>query len=226
VTFVTTSRDGGAAGGAAAAEILGAASTFLAAGGRGAAGCFFRLLVTRRIVLLRGEMKALAHVTVGGIWLAGCAFSASTSESPDAADIDARIDARVDAPPQACAGYVTVPGAPATSRYRLLDRARAVADLTAQCAADGAHLVVIDDMAEFNAVGAVAIRLGGFFWVGVGDAAVEGKWMTAKGAPATFLPWDRTQPNGLLTENCVLQGPSAFFDFRCSSSYPSVCECD
>ncbi|MEZ4361824.1 MAG: lectin-like protein [Kofleriaceae bacterium] len=165
-------------------------------------------------------MNATVVLALG--MLAGCAFVGSSNVPPDASEPDAPPDAAV---PQ-CASFQTIPGAPATSRYRQLAVSRTVAAQRTACGDEGGHLVVIDSAAEAAAVEAFAVTRGGFFWIGLGDAAVEGEWMTEKSQPAMYLAWDRTQPDGGVGESCVLQGMERFFDFRCDAEYPSVCECD
>jgi hypothetical protein len=161
----------------------------------------------------------------------GCAFSGSTGSTPDAAPdaiVDGPLeDATPDGPTLKCPnGYEVVPGAPATSRYRKLTKPEMHAKQVATCLAEGTHLVVIDSAAEASAVAAFAVPPMMFFWVGASDAVVETVWMTAKNAPAAYLPWAAGQPNGGALENCALQNGGALFDFPCNRSYASVCECE
>lgn len=163
--------------------------------------------------------------------MSGCAFSGSTGTPPDAAP-DAIVDgpqedAMPDAPMLKCpTGYEVVPNAPATSRYRKLIKPEMHAKQAAICQAEGTHLVVLDSAAEASAVAAYAVPAMTFFWIGASDAAVETVWLTAKNAPAAYLPWSRGEPNGGLAENCGLQNGAALFDFPCARSYASVCECE
>lgn len=162
----------------------------------------------------------------------GCSFNGSEGSPPDAPP-DAMVDgpeedAMPDGPPmlKCPVGYQAVPNAPTTSRYRKLTKPEPHAKQVSLCQAEGAHLVVIDDDAEATAVAAFAAAPMTFFWIGASDALVETVWVTAKNAPAVYLPWGTGQPNGGLTENCGLQNGGALYDFPCNRSYPSVCECD
>ena len=65
-------------------------------------------------------------------------------------------------------------------------------------AAEGAYLVSINDEAEERWI------LGVFdphsFWIGLSDAAEEGKWVWASGEPVTYTNWDTYQVYGGNTE--------------------------
>lgn len=170
-------------------------------------------------------MTLRALVLIG--LLGGCAFSGSAGTAPDDGGPDGPPDAMPDTPLLKCPlTYEVVVGAPVTSRYRKLDKADTNAKQAAHCAAEGAHLVVIENAAEGAAIDGYAIKRNGFFWIGVSDAATEATWMTAKNQPATYLPWRTAEPNGGALENCVLQSGGEWGDFRCDAGFPSVCECD
>ena len=171
-------------------------------------------------------MTPRALVLIG--LLGGCAFSGSPGVVPDAGPDGPPEDAMPDTPLLKCPlTYELVAGAPLTSRYRKLDRADPYAKQAAQCAGEGAHLVVIDDAAESAAIDAYATKRNGFFWIGISDSATEATWMTEKNQPATYLPWKLLEPNGGINENCVLQSVAGMWnDFSCGYGFPSVCECD
>ncbi len=172
------------------------------------------------------SQRALLLVGLVGS-LGSCSFDGSPGSEPDAAPVDSSIDGPPDRPIAQCLGtYEVVAGAPAGSRYRKLAVAKSVADHTAACAADNAHLVVLDSDLETTAMEAFATKRNGFFWVGLKDELAEGVWVTAKGVPATYLPWAKEKPNGGLISNCALQAGNQLFDFDCGGSYPAVCECD
>jgi hypothetical protein len=109
-------------------------------------------------------------------------------------------------------------------RYLVLAGPDDYASQRAACAARGPsiYLVVPDDQAELDAMVQAA---GGFtFWVGIDDRAIEGSFVTTKGAPATFLPWAAGEPSG---EDCVLvASDGTFHDDDCLSAFPSACECE
>jgi hypothetical protein len=89
------------------------------------------------------------------------------------------------------------------------------------CEADGAYLAILDDAAE-------AGLLPGNGWIGATDAAMEGVWLTVRGAPAPFLPWKAGEPNGGTTENCARfdSGLRQLESRRCTDLRDWTCECD
>ena len=96
------------------------------------------------------------------------------------------------------------------------------------CANDGAYLVIIDDAAEDSAIRAFMPddAVSPYFWVGVTDAINEGEYITSLGAPATYLPWAASQPNGG-PEDCVLLADvGGFWDWPCGQGPQYfACEC-
>lgn len=167
---------------------------------------------------------------IGLVGFGGCSFEGN-SGSPDTPD--AAVDAPIDSSPvvTACPSYQLVVGTPLSSRYRKLDVAKDVATQAAMCAADGAHLVVVDDAAERAAIEEYGRNSKGFFWIGLSDSETEGVWKTATGriVASTELPWGMKQPEmgpAADQEDCVLQAGGKYYDFRCTSAYVAVCECD
>jgi Lectin C-type domain len=129
------------------------------------------------------------------------------------------------------ASYQLVVGTPLTSRYRKLEVAKDVAIQTALCTADGAHLVVADNAAERAAIEEYGRNSKGFFWIGLSDSETEGVWKTSTGqvVASTDLPWGMKQPEAGAAadaEDCVLQAGGKYYDFKCTSAYVAVCECD
>lgn len=168
----------------------------------------------------------------------------STADTPhvdiDAAT-DAAIDAAIDAPPDAppmidahaCpTGYTTLPGAPATSQYRLfgnLASGTSFGAAKARCESDGTHLVIVETAAEAAAIG-TAIQLdpsSPYYWDGITDQVTENTWVTITGGAATYLPWDPGQPNGGRAANCALfDAQGHLYDFDCSGVEGFACECE
>ena len=98
------------------------------------------------------------------------------------------------------------------------------ADAKAACAAMGAHLLVIDDLAK-NAE--MDQDLSGAYWIGYTDAVTEGQFVWVNGSPATFHRF----PGGTVPvddgDDCtVLQDGGAWDDNGCDSTFPYACECD
>ncbi len=141
------------------------------------------------------------------------------------AGIDAPADAMIDAP--ACRStYAALPGA-GTHVYRVLSTTATWSSHRTTCTLEGAYLVEPDDAAELAAVnmaaGAVEI------WVGVGDQANEGTFVTGRGAPATFLPWAAGQPDNAPAggADCVFSSSAGLYsDDRCTTTRRAVCECE
>lgn len=186
-----------------------------------------------------GSMGGLKGLAIAIAALAGCAFSGSAGSdvTPDAAP-DATPDAEVDGMPvtNLCTtAYQIVVGTPLTSRYRKLDVAKSWDQQAALCAADGAHLVVLESDAERRAIETFGANVRGYFWIGLTDREVEGEWKTVKGqvlsaADLTAL-WGPSQPatgTAADLEDCVLLGAGSrsYFDYACASAFVGVCECE
>ena len=147
------------------------------------------------------------------------------------AGIDSAHDAAIDAPPASCpAGFATLTGAP--HKYKLVT---AVGVWNAQmngCAAlaPTAYLAIPDDANELTALDGLA-GASATYWVGVSDTATEGTWLTVKGTPQTFLPWETGHPITSPPNNqndCVraVTADAKFFDDKCNTQLPAICECE
>ena len=134
----------------------------------------------------------------------------------------------IDSSTTGCPGdYVTITGGQGTHRYRILptgnwmqQRDMCVATTTS------AYLAIPDGLGELQALAAFAGATP--FWVGITDSVNEGTWVTVKGTPQTFLPWDSGSPsNGNNSDDCV-EGVSAtqLNDERCNTQNVAVCECE
>jgi hypothetical protein len=123
------------------------------------------------------------------------------------------------------ATYAALPGAWAHV-YRAIDAATGWAAQRAACTAEGGYLVEPDDDAELAAVteltGAAEV------WIGVSDAAAEGTFVTGRGAPAAFLPWDAGEPDDLPgIADCVRAKPAGVYaDDACATARRAICECE
>jgi hypothetical protein len=192
---------------------------------------------------LRYDLGVRITVVIG--LLGGCGFSPgngatgdgapdATSTTPDAGNAAdgaadaARPDARDCGP-----AYAEVAGGQTGSRYRFVDLDAQWLDAEAACEIDGAHLVVLGDAAERDAmlgvVGTVNV------WIGVTDRIVELAWLDVTGAPATFLPWATGEPSTNPNHDCLVMraGQTAengnFNAKSCDNDLtpPSyLCECD
>ena len=130
----------------------------------------------------------------------------------------------------ASATYMTLSGA-GTHRYMKLGNASGWTTQRDRCAADGAnaYLAIPDDMAELDAIRTLAAARS---WIGLDDMTTEGTFMTVRGMPATYVPWDtgNGEPNnGTGTpQNCVtaLSGSPLIATDRCNDAFVAVCECE
>jgi hypothetical protein len=148
----------------------------------------------------------------------------------DAPVVDGSVDGMaVDAPTTCPADFTTMTGGQAGHVYRLVDQVQNWQAQTSFCAGTStqAYLAIPDDLAELQAI---AVRSGvPQSWVGITDQAVEGTFLTVKGVPAVFLPWDTGQPDDAGPgEDCVIiqTQTSKLRDERCSTKFKAVCECD
>ena len=114
-------------------------------------------------------------------------------------------------------------------RYRVVDSGETYDQAYAECARDGAHLVVIDDQDE-NAH--VLSRIDDPVWLGLDDLTTEGTMQWVNGAPLDFSPWQGANPKNNGNEDCVEMLPTSsgdpgqWNDTECARTKDFVCECD
>jgi len=132
----------------------------------------------------------------------------------------------VDAAPPTCPGFVTLGGVPGGHLYHLIT---SDADYQTQSDACGqmmgnAYLAVPDTPQELQALAVLAVQP--TVWVGIDDRATPGSYVTAKGDPATFLPWGPGQPDS--SGQCVeaVDASDTLADQPCSAMLRAVCECE
>lgn len=118
-------------------------------------------------------------------------------------------------------GYASLGGS--AHKYKLRTSASWTTHRNA-CASEGAFLAIPDDAGELSAILGLS---GAVTWIGVHDEAQEGTYVTALGAPATFLPWSTGEPNNDPgNADCVRALTTMLYaDDRCTTSYVAVCEC-
>jgi hypothetical protein len=129
------------------------------------------------------------------------------------------------------------PAGNSASVYRMLPDSLTWFAGESACQVEGAHLVVLDDLEEESAVlplipptggGGGANVSGDEVWIGISDLETEGVFLTVRGDPATFLPWDSGEPNDSAPgEDCaqVFASGGAFNDLACDSVLRVMCEC-
>ena len=109
--------------------------------------------------------------------------------------------------------------------YRRVDTPMTYDEAFATCAADGAHLVVIEDSTENARVGDLASNRPG--WIGFNDLDVERTFRWVTGSTSEFVAWEVGQPDSRGGEDCAtLQSDKEWHDYPCGDLFPFVCECD
>ncbi|MBL0216649.1 MAG: hypothetical protein IPQ07_22545 [Myxococcales bacterium] len=144
----------------------------------------------------------------------------------DAPVADAPI---VDAPITGCpSNFMAITGGQGTHVYRAIPMTSSWQQQRSRCSglSSAAYLAIPDDLAELQAISSLAA---GEVWVGISDTATENTFLTVKGVPATFLPWDTNQPDDQGPgEDCVIihEQNSKLRDERCNDGFRAVCECE
>jgi hypothetical protein len=100
-------------------------------------------------------------------------------------------------------------------------------DVSAACAADGAHLAVIDDDDENTYVASLA----GTPYIGLDDLDPEHTFRWTTGATGAFTKWNSFEPNDAgANEDCASILPSSqglrWNDETCDKTHAGVCECE
>jgi Lectin C-type domain len=113
-------------------------------------------------------------------------------------------------------------------RYKVLSQSVNYDTAIDQCAADGAHLAVVNDTAENTALTSILTATGGGNegWIGFDDITVEGvfKWVT--GVAGVNL-YSGVEPNNDNNEDCTAMRPDGtWHDVGCESATRPLCECD
>jgi hypothetical protein len=91
---------------------------------------------------------------------------------------------------------LTVAGPASGHTYHLLERTT-WDDAEARAIALGGHLAVVNDQAEQDFLWSTFGPLTGLFWIGITDAAHEGRFVWTTGEPATYTNWFPGEPNNL-----------------------------
>jgi hypothetical protein len=164
-----------------------------------------------------------------------CVPSGNPGPAPDAGarddagvaiDAGIAIDAAIDAVPAApCSpGYAAIGGS--LHLYKVFnddswDRAALDCKLTGTTA----YLAIPDDAGELADI--VALATTSEVWLGIDDKQDRDAFVTQKGVPATFLPWDEDQPDQGMGRDCVKTVSSTkIATDRCGSGRAVVCECE
>lgn len=142
----------------------------------------------------------------------------------DAADAPAG-DAIVDGSPLACgAAYVPLGTGPSRYLVESIDQVTWVA-AEQRCELDGAHLVILDDEAERQAI--VSALPGTQQWAGLSERVTRGTSLTVTNVAPPFLPWGPAEPSGSIDDCVQIDATTMMLDDQdCTSVRRYVCECD
>jgi hypothetical protein len=144
-------------------------------------------------------------------------------EPIDAPPVIDAIDAMEPVEPPACLMMPEYTAGPDGRLYRTtiaVDYDTAI-DL---CSADGAHLAVIESMAENDHLRA----FGNDLWIGFDDLTVEGVFRWVTGTPPGFERFEGNEPNNQSgREDCAtLRDDGTWNDTSCEDDHVAICECD
>ena len=186
--------------------------------------------------------------------LAGCSFphgeaaraiDAAESDAADASDAaaDALPDGRITDAATCPSGFVTVAGAPATSKYKVF-AAQPFAGAVNGCKAMGTHLLELDTQGEANAlytfidVTTTALSDTHLYRV-VGQrnkSVTPNTWLGLSGETLTFLPFGVGEPTNGAGEDCIdsrleTSGPGTgvakvIGADVCTTNHEYACECE
>ncbi len=106
----------------------------------------------------------------------------------------------------------------------------AVTNTQSICEADGAHIVIIDDVAERDAILALGTSVNDY-WLGFGSNAA-GEYVTDLGVPQTYLPWSLNQPSatpmgrGVMASRMTTRPGDFYLQGAIGSGHMLFCECE
>jgi hypothetical protein len=141
---------------------------------------------------------------------------------------DAPVDSSIDAGPDAyllpmqcqAAGYLNVAGP--NGYYRRVTTNTTWTNAQAACKADvpgATHLIVLSTAQEATYM---TTQTG---WIGLGDAATEGTYVTVTGELGDQRPWGVGEPDA--DGDCVrMDGDARVYVTACNAGLGYVCECD
>lgn len=172
---------------------------------------------------MTGIRTALVATATLGL---GCRFELPSAPT-DGPQQDAGADAAHDAPyVPACLTSASYTVRPGTGRsYRVFNNNTNYNSAIDVCAADGAHLDVIDDLAE-NTYLADLLGSSGDGWLGFDDLTIEGSFAWVTGAIG-YNHYMGNEPNNSNGEDCTaINANGVWSDDTCENVNRPICECD
>ncbi len=159
----------------------------------------------------------------------GCGFHVPANPGDDTT-VDAAVDAFVEPAPDAfvplgaCVTspkYTTGPDGHRYFKTATTDRDGGVD----ACAADGAHLAVLETAAEDAYVHTFAA---GDVWIGYDDLKTEGTFRWVTNSSAAYEHFEGSEPNDSGVEDCtyVHASDGTWNDTNCGDQRPAICECE
>uniref|UniRef100_A0A8C1ZBL3 C-type lectin domain-containing protein n=2 Tax=Cyprinus carpio TaxID=7962 RepID=A0A8C1ZBL3_CYPCA len=93
------------------------------------------------------------------------------------------------------------------------------------CRERAADLIIINNTEEQEFVKNISGG-SGYFWIGLTDIEVEGRWKWVDGSTLTSGFWESGQPNNYQgkEEDCALNHSPGWADFPCDDMYKWICE--
>lgn len=162
----------------------------------------------------------------------GCRFSGPAATGDDGGD-DGPGDAGPDAAPDAAPDATSAPACmtdPSYSnnaghRYKLQAQSADYDTAIDRCAAEGAHLIVVDSVEESDYLRTL---VGSDVWIGLDDLTIENQFRWVTGATSTYRRWVSGEPtNSNSGEDCVYaRSDKQWNDTNCGDGKRVVCECD
>lgn len=110
--------------------------------------------------------------------------------------------------------------------YRVPRRGATWQEAQDDCAADGAHLMVVNDSGENQH--AQFATFDDNLWIGFTDRQTEDMFEWVTGSPNVFKAWDDDEPNDMNDEDCteLLSRTGEWNDLTCEATRRYICECD
>nr|XP_055064538.1 asialoglycoprotein receptor 1-like isoform X2 [Misgurnus anguillicaudatus] len=90
------------------------------------------------------------------------------------------------------------------------------------CTQKGADLIIINNRQEQDFIRTISSLE--YFWIGLTDSAVEGRWKWVDGSTLTTSFWAYREPNGGRRDNCAFSYSSGWYDFSCNAPQKWICE--
>ncbi|XP_059205174.1 lactose-binding lectin l-2-like [Centropristis striata] len=113
--------------------------------------------------------------------------------------------------------------------YKYVSTQMTWADAELHCVSEGANLVSINSLEEYNFINALIRNFDPadkLTWIGLSDTQKEGGWMWSDGSAVKVFFWNPGEPNNAGGEHCVHNNRdtnNTSNDHQCSNTFPFVC---